>query len=441
MLGNMRIGSLERNAIYSGITNFSDILLFVLMILAARFLGANDFGVFTFSLSLAIIFLTCANFGLNTLAVRDVARDRELAARYVGNILCWKGGLSLISFVALVATVFYIIESPREVRIVVSILGIAVMMRFFTMTCRAFLQAFERFDIESLAVVFEQLVLLITGACLLFLGYGLIAFSFAFLFARTLGCLFTFALLKKIVHFSVRFDRRFMVNLQIEAMPIGIALLAATAYLHIDTLILSRILTYTEVGLYNSAFKIYAGLFLLPSIISTVLFPRLSGAYLKNKIEHNGLLVRGILSLFLVSLPISIGGMVFSEEIILLVFGEGFIRATTTMQILLGVTTITFQIWLLRVFLISINREKALMNFNIIALCARIAFDLLLIPKYGIVGAAMATGASELLLFCGIWTYLLTKHFQLKSTSDFVRKALYIMKFKINEDKKSNILR
>ncbi len=437
----MRVGSLKINAIFSGITNFSDTLLFVLMILAARFLGVNDFGAFTFSLSLATVFLTCTNFGVDTLVIRDVARDRELAARYVGNILYWKSGLSLIAFFALIVTVFYIIESTRDVRIVTSILGIAVMMKFFTITWRAFLQALERFDIEALAVVFEQLVLLIAGTCMLFLEYGLIAFAFAFVFARTLGCLFTFILLKKNVHFSVRFDRRFIVNLQIEAIPIGIALLAMTAYLHIDTLILSRILTYTEVGLYNSAFKIYVGLFLFPSILSTVLFPRLSGAYLKNKMEHNGLLVRGILILFLVSFPISIVGMVFSKEIILLVFGEGFISATTTMQVLFGVTTITFQIWLLRIFLISIDKQKALMNFNIIVLCARIAFDLLLIPMYGIVGAAIATGASELLLFCGIWTYLLTKHFQLKSTSDFVRKALYIMKFEINEDEKSNILR
>lgn len=134
----MHKGSLKRNTFYSGVTNFSDVLLFTLMILAGRYLGANDFGIFAFAQSIAILFLTFSNFGLNTLAIRDVARDRELATRYMGNILLWKGVLSLIAFLSLVLTIFYIKESTSDTRIVVSLMGIAVMIRFFTMTGRCF---------------------------------------------------------------------------------------------------------------------------------------------------------------------------------------------------------------------------------------------------------------------------------------------------------------
>ena len=49
---------LATNTFYSAVTNFSDILLFALMIMAARSLGATDFGAFSFALSLATVFLT-----------------------------------------------------------------------------------------------------------------------------------------------------------------------------------------------------------------------------------------------------------------------------------------------------------------------------------------------------------------------------------------------
>lgn len=267
----------------------------------------------------------------------------------------------------------------------------------------------------------------------------MIALTFAFLFARLGGFLFSIFIVKKIVGFSLQFDRRFILDLQIKAIPIGIALLVTAAYLNMSTLILSHFQTYTDVGLYNAAFKIYTGFFLLPSIVSTVLFPRLSSSFLNDKKEHNSLLIKGILLLLLVSLPISLGGMVFSQEIILLVFGEEFISSTVTMQILFGVIIFTFQIWFLRSLLISTDKQKALMCFNIFGLCVLIGCSLVLIPKYGIVGAAIAICVSEVILFCSIWIYLLIKHFNINSLSDLVKQLLTAVNFGFVREKARQI--
>jgi O-antigen/teichoic acid export membrane protein len=180
----MKRKSLKENTIYAGVTNLSDILLFVLMILAGRFLGAKDFGTFTFAQSLAIVFLTFSNFGLNVLAIRDVARDKGLAERYLGNILSWKIILSLIALISLALTAKYLSKSNQNIITVIVLMGIAVMIRFFTMSGRSFLQAFERFDMEALVTFTEQSVLLGLGSFVLFSGYGIIGLACAFIIAR-----------------------------------------------------------------------------------------------------------------------------------------------------------------------------------------------------------------------------------------------------------------
>ncbi len=414
----MKISSIRRNVFYSGITNFSDMMLFVLLILAGRFLGAQDFGTFSFALSLATLFLTFANFGLTGLAIRDVARDRVLASYYLGNILLWQGILSLLAFISLVITVFYLLEADRNTWLVVSLLGIAMGLRVFLLTGRAFLQALEQFDTEALFVLIQQIVLLMSGAVFLLLGYGVIGLAFAFLFTRLMGCLFLFSLLRRGIPFSLQFNLYFILNLQRQAIPLGIAFLVTMSYLHIDTLLLSYFRTHTDVGLYNAALKIYTGLFLLPSIASSILLPRLSSIYLKDKEHHLLLLIRGLFYVLLISLPISISGILFSKTIIVQIFGEEFISSIRPMQILFGIVIITFQNSLLRTVLISMNGQQALMIFNIFTLGTRIVFSALFIPYYGISGTAIATGVSELLLYFSIWIYLSQKYFGLKSLGE-----------------------
>jgi O-antigen/teichoic acid export membrane protein len=431
--------SLKGNTIYAGITNLSDMLLFVLMILAGRFLGAKDFGTFSFAQSLAIVFLTFSNFGLNTLAIRDVARDRGLADRYFGNILSWKIILSFVALLSLMLTAQYLSESNLKITLVVGLMGVAVMIRFFNLSGRSFLQAFERFDLEALVTFTEHLVLLGIGTFVILSGYGVIGLAFAFLFARCLGCILTFFLLGQDINVRPKFDLQFIFGLQMKAISIGVALLVAAAYLHADTLILSQIRSYTEVGLYNAAFKIYNGLFLLPSIISTVLFPRLSKAHVGDSQEQKSLLVRGLLSLLLISIPLSIGGIFLADKIIWIAFGQEFIGATAVMQILFAVSVLSFQIWLLRVFLLSINMQRALMIINFLGLCMRIFLDLLLIPRYGICGAAIAAGVSECLMLGLIWTHLFKKHFRLNKVSMVIGKVSSLLNYGYNKRNDLNI--
>lgn len=415
--------SLKMNAIFSSVTNFSDLLLFALMILAGRLLGPTDFGAFSFSQSLSIIFLTFSTFGLNVLITRDISRDNNVAQKYLSNILPWRIILSTIAYILLMITGSFFMRMSPQVTKVVAMLGFAVMLRFFSMTGTAVLRAFRRFDLEALAVFSEQCLMLVLGGALLLSGKGLYGLAFSFVIARACGCLLTFGLVKHVTPFSFQFNLPLILELQKKALPLGAILILTTACLQVNTLIVSHLLDYEKVGLYTAAFKIYNGLFLVPSIIGAILFPRLSHSFYANKQEHNALLVKGILCLLLSSLAIAVFGISFSDLIVVTAFGNDYLASSTTINIFFVVLVISFQVWFLRTILVSVDREDILLGCRVVGLLVLILFDYLLIPKFGIVGAALALGSSELFIFLAIWSFLLKKHFQLTNFQDAMTKV------------------
>ena len=63
------------------------LIRFVLVIFAARLLGASEYGKFAFAIAYNSLFLILMDWGLNQLLVREIARKPETAKKYLGNEL------------------------------------------------------------------------------------------------------------------------------------------------------------------------------------------------------------------------------------------------------------------------------------------------------------------------------------------------------------------
>ena len=417
------MGSLKRNTLYSAITNLSDALQLLLTLFAGRILGPERFGSFNSALSLSIVCMTISNLGLNTIAVRDVSQDHSRAKSYLANILGWKLLLSVVAFGALLVSSRALNGADADITPLVMVLGVSVMARFFTLTARCFLQAQERFHLEAVGVFIEQALLVAAGLAVLACGGGLVPFALAFLGARLVGIAVSYSLLRRHVPIRIHLDLPFMWGLQRHALPVGLALLVMTAYTHIDTLMLTRMAEFVDVGHYNAAFKVYFAMFMLPSIVCTVMLPRMSRRYAEGKHSFNKLLLTGLGLMTALGIPVAVLGVFLGEWGITLVFGEDYRAAGAPMRILCGTAAITFQVWLLRIVMVATNRRHALMWFYFSALFIHGVVAYILIPRLDIAGAAWATLASETYLFLGIWIYLLLRHFKIRGVSDGLQAA------------------
>ncbi|WP_242846036.1 polysaccharide biosynthesis C-terminal domain-containing protein [Clostridium novyi] len=101
----------------------------------------------------------------------------------------------------------------------------------------------------------------------------------------------------------------------------------------------------------------------------------------------------------LIGVPIVVGGILLSKEIILLVFGEQFIKARIPFIILLLYILVLFMRETYGYGLNAWNREGKYLKSVIISSIANLILNLIFIPKYGIIAASITTLVSELLNF------------------------------------------
>lgn len=384
-----------------------------MLILAGRYLGDVNYGIFTFALAFVFIFGIFIDLGVSDLSQREIARDKKLATSYLGNLLLWKLVLSMVVFLVLVPTI-NLLKSSSEIRLVVYLLGFATILKSFKITCRTFFRAFERFDLDFLTAYVERGTLLAAGIVVLIMGGGLISFALVFVIVRVFDLALTLGILNwKIVKIIPRFNFSFLRKLQIEALPFALFSMIMVLYAYADTVMLSFMRTNAEVGWYNAGYKIYEGLVILPWIICAVLYPRLSRLFISHKDTHLLLSSRAVKYMFILSFPILICGIMLSKNIINILFGEEFQSSVVALQILLGGIIFVFQIQLFQTILNSINKQKIVVYVGFSGLIVNIFLNLLLIPEYGFKGAAATTVISELMVFSIYCFYLYRSYFKI----------------------------
>lgn len=387
---------LARNTVYSAISSASNVLLIALVIFAARVLGDRSFGEFSFALAVASIFEMVVDLGLNTLTVRNVARDKSLAGLYLPNILSWKLALSAAAMGLLVLSV-NLLHQTDVARRAAYILGGAIVLRSYKATSHAFFQAYERFDLILLTTYVERVSVLVFGIGVLLFTRSLTAFAAVFALVRVPDLLFAYWLLhREITPIRVGFEPGVVRRLQVSAVPFGTYTLVAAAYSYTGTIILSVMRASEQVGWYSAGYKIYEGLTIFPFLLCAVLLPRLSRLFISDRVGHAALTLRVLRLLILGALPVLVSVSILAPQLVALLYGRSYLPAVPALRILLGAAALMFVNWVLNTALISADREGMVLKVAAMGLIVMVLANLIMVSHFGMIGAAYAVGVSEL---------------------------------------------
>ncbi|MGV8150743.1 MAG: flippase [Candidatus Woesearchaeota archaeon] len=185
----------------------------------------------------------------------------------------------------------------------------------------------------------------------------------------------------------------------------GFVLIAYT-----DTLMLTYFRNMEEVGLYNGVVPIISLMLYVPFAISAVILPMTSELWQKKKITTIKFALERITKyLFIFLIPTAGVLLIFPEITLNILFGQKFIAASSALVILAvgaifyGIGNINSQ------FLLAIHGPKVNTYISLSLAAINIILCLLLIPSYGIIGAAISTSLSYILLFILTSTILYNK--------------------------------
>lgn len=388
--------NLPRNTLFSAISAFSNLLLLILVIFAGRILGDADYGKFSLAMAVASIFEMMIDFGLNTLVVKSVARDRSQSAYYLHAILPWKTLLSVVMMLLLIPTA-YMLTKFTDVRIAIYAMGIAIVLRSFKSTTHSFFRAYERFDLVLLTTYTERIIVLLICGLILFNTRALIPFTFAFALARTPDLIFSFWLVhQKIQNLGLSLNLSRILKIQREAVPFGSLNIVTVTYAYIGTVILGIFRSPTEIGWYSAGYRVYEGLTMFPFVLCTVLLPRLSELYLKDRDKHSALSGRALKYMMILSFPIVASGWILSPHLLSTVFGPEYIKGTMALRILISISIFMFANLVLNTVLVSADEQGKVLQTAAAGLFVSVTAHFVLVPRYGIEGAAIAALTAEI---------------------------------------------
>lgn len=389
------------------------ILGLIFTVSLARCFGDVAFGKYSFAIAFTSLFAVLMDLGFNQLTIREVARDKTLAKKYMGNILIIKLFLSLVFFALVVAAV-NLMQYPSDTKTIVYIFGASTILNSFGGLFRAVFHAFEKMEYDSLLTIIQQVIVVSLGLTLLFLGYNLIQVVSVFLLGGVINVLLSLIVtIKKFAKPELEVDLKFWKRSIITAIPFGLTSIFVIIYVRIDTVMLSIMVGDAPVGWYNAAVTLILGLTFIPGVFLGAVFPAFSKLYMSSIDSLKNAYEKAFKYLFIILFPIAVGTTLLADKFILVIYGEQFIHSIIALQILIWWNVFGGLNWLFGTVLLSINKQKLFAVSTGIGAILNVVLNLFLIPIMSYVGASITTIITEIILFVLLFYFVSTNLYRL----------------------------
>jgi O-antigen/teichoic acid export membrane protein len=376
-------------------------------LLIARTLGPEKYGEYMYVITFITISALFWEFGFNTLLTREVSRDIKTASRYTGALVIIKGVLMLVGTLLIGIYLAFAQETENVVWSIV-IFGLTSFFNNIIGICYGTFRAFRRHDFSSYIETLRSILLL--GLILILFKFSMkVNFVFACYLVSALIAM-VFSVVSLVRHFKVvpvfKIDRSFFKYLVLTALPFFMTTAVNIILFRIDHLMLSKMVGNNELGLYSVNYTVFEILIsLLPMMIMSSAFPVLADLYKKDIHKMQRLLYILLKYFILISIPMSCGLVILGPEIIALVFGKDYHAGGNILSLLGYGLWVFYLTQLISWSLTAADRQKIVFSSNCTSMIANIALNLYFIPRYGAIGAALTTIASEAiqLIFMGLY--------------------------------------
>ncbi len=399
--------TVAKNTFWLVVSNFGGrIIRAVLIIYAARVLGAAGWGVFAYAISVVAFITTFSDIGINSILLRDASRagDENLRRKIISTSFITK----MAALVLGVLAVIFIAPRATSVAEVTTILPIIVFILIFD-TLRDFgssvIRSLEKMEWEAVFYLLTNVAILAFGITFLHFSRTVQSLAYAYAIGDAVGVIATLTFLSgKLKGILTSFSFSSLKSILISAWPFAVSNLLGVLMINTDILIIGWILSAKDVGLYSAAQRIIQLMYLIPATINVSILPILSRlAAHKDSVKIRRIIENGISLVFAIGIPITVGGFILAKELMVFFFGPAYLASTLPFQVLILTILVDFPANLLSGLLFSYNRQRALIWNGVIGGGLNVVFDLLFIPRFGIAGSSLATLLAQLVSMQYLW--------------------------------------
>ncbi|KGM96420.1 teichoic acid transporter, partial [Clostridium novyi A str. 4552] len=377
----------------------SQFLAFIMIAYYARILGAELFGRISLAQTMMTYFTMITLFGFQTSGTREVSKNENNTEELASGIVITRFLVAIICFLVIIG-ISVGVNKGVVFRNILIVYGLTLFPLAFNLDW--FYSGIQQMHHNAVYNVLKSGIPFVL-IWILFKTKNDILLIPLFTFVGLLCAAFYHIIIfKKKFHFkiSLRVNKKKIIRYVIASIPFLLSGLLSMINCNIDSILIGFIKGDYDLGIYSSAYKIIFFLINLIAVIFTPFFPLFISYYHDKDIKNLKKVVNNVCKIVvLIGVPIVVGGILLSKEIILLVFGEQFIESRMPFIILLLYILVLFMRETYGYGLNAWNREGKYLKSVIISSIANLILNLIFIPKYGIVAASITTLVSELLNF------------------------------------------
>lgn len=368
--------------------------------IVARYLGTERFGMFNYVLSIVSLFAGVAAIGINQTAVKELKDFPEDEGKIIGTSFTLRMIMAII-LIVICDLVILAINGEDKTIIVMGIILSSIMIFNCFEVIDYYAVSQMKTKYVSIPKMLSFIILSIMKIIVIVFDLGVIAYTIAYVFETilyaTLLC-FSYKIMHKETKNKVKwiFDKEYARKLLQKSWYYALSAIMVTIYMRIDQAMLGAMIEQkSEVGIYSAAVRIAEMWTFVPIAIITAMKP----AIMEYKKTDNENYKKSMNKLYyIVSLTciiFAIGITIFSRIIILILYGSEYLLAGTFLNVLI------IAIWLGEignvhyVWLVCENKGKYSLFYSFTGCIVNIIANLLLIPKYGGLGASIATLISQ----------------------------------------------
>jgi O-antigen/teichoic acid export membrane protein len=376
------------------------VLSFVYFTIVARIVGVEGAGKYFLAVSLTTMFSIFVDLGLANVLVREVAKFPEKAKSLLGNVLGLKVVLALLT-VAAVNVTAHLLDYNPDTTLMISIASAVMVLDSVHLVLYAAMRGFQNLRYEAIGVVSGQLIIITSGTIFMVLGLPIYYLVIALLCGSTWNVVWgVFALRRNFgIWPALQFDRTVIRFFWAVTIPFALAGIFSRVYSYIDSVMLSKMISESAVGIYGVAYKIAFAFQFMPMAFAAAVYPAMSEHYIKDRSKLGHLLTVSMVYLLLVVMPLTVGVAALAEPFILLLYGEDFRGSVVPLQLLMGSLIFAFLYWPAGSLLNACDRQAKNTLAMGITMVVNIILNALLIPSLGPVGAAVAALVGNFVLW------------------------------------------
>lgn len=363
----------------------------------ARYLGPEQFGLFSYAQSFVGLFTAIATLGLDGIVVRELVKDETRRDELIGTAF-WLKVMGAFGVLLILGIAINFTSNDHFTNVLVFIIASATIFQSFNV-----IDFYFQSKVLSKYVVYANIISLLLSSivkvALILNDAPLIAFAWVVLFdSFVLACGFIYFYFKNNSKFKIQnltFKSKTAVLLLRDSWPLILSGIVISIYMKIDQVMIKEMLDAEAVGQYAAAVRLSEAWYFIPMVIASSLFPAIINAKKVSEELYYARLQKLYDLMVWMAIAIALPMTFLSDWVVNLLYGGQYSEAGSVLMIHIWAGVFVFLGVASGKWFVAENLQMLSFWRTFNGMVVNVVLNFILIPKYGIQGAAIATLLSQ----------------------------------------------